>query len=95
MRIAGLLLVILGLKGIFSILTTLLKVLPFLANIVELGVNLVCGVLGLVWSLLIIALAWLFYRPLIAIVLLVVITALIIFLVKKGKSKKMAEEAAV
>lgn len=95
LRIAGLLLVILGLKGIFSILTTLLKVLPFLANIVELGVNLVCGVLGLVWSLLIIALAWLFYRPLIAIVLLVVITALIIFLVKKGKSKKMAEEAAV
>lgn len=95
LRIAGLLLVILGLKGIFSILTTLLKVLPFLANIVELGVNLVCGVLGLVWSLLIIALAWLFYRPLIAIVLLAVITALIFFLVKKGNSKKMAEETAV
>ena len=95
LRIAGLLLVILGLKGIFSILTTLLKVLPFLANIAELGVNLVCSVLGLVWSLLVIALAWLFYRPVIAGVLLVVIIALVVFLVRKGKSEKHTEETVV
>lgn len=95
LRIAGLLLVIMGLKGIFGILTTLLKVLPFLANIVELGVGLVCSVLGLVWSLLVIALAWLFYRPVIAGVLLVVIIALVVFLVRKGKNEKHTEETVV
>ena len=95
LRIAGLLLVIMGLKGIFGILTTLLKVLPFLANIAELGVGLVCSVLGLVWSLLVIALAWLFYRPVIAGVLLVVIIALVVFLVRKGKNEKHTEETVV
>ncbi len=95
LRIAGLFLVIIGLKGIFGILTTLLKVLPFLANIVELGVGLVCSVLGLVWSLLVIALAWLFYRPVIAGVLLVVIIALVVFLVRKGKREKHTEETVV
>ena len=92
LRLAGLLLVTGGLKGIFGILTTLLKVLPLLSDIVGLGVGLVCNVLGLVWSLLIVALSWLFYRPVIAAVLLAAIIVLIVFLVKKGKDKKKTED---
>ena len=92
---AGLVLVFLGFKGIFGILTTLLQVLPFLADIVGLGVSLVCGVLGFVWSLLVIALAWLFYRPLIAAILLAVVIGLIVYLVKRGKDKKKSENPAV
>lgn len=95
LRMAGLVLVILGFKGIFGILTTLLQVLPFLADIVGLGVSLVCGVLGFVWSLLVIALAWLFYRPLIAAILLAVVIGLIVYLVKRGKDKKKSENPAV
>lgn len=91
MRIVGLLVVIGSLKSIFRIVTTLLKVLPFLADIAELGVRLVCNVLGLVWSLLVIALAWVFYRPVVAGVLLVVIVALIVFLMKRGKDKKKTD----
>lgn len=91
LRLVGLLLVIGGLKGIFGIVTALLKVLPFLADIVGLGIGLVCSVLGAVWSLLVIALAWVAYRPVIAGVLLAVIIVLIVFLVKKGKDKKKTE----
>ena len=95
LRFIGLFLVVIGFKGIFGILITLLKVLPFLADIVGLGIGLICKVLGLVWSLLIIAIAWLFYRPVIAGVLLAAIVALIVFLVKKGKDNKKVEVSNV
>lgn len=87
LRIIGILLVIAGLKGIFGILETLFKVVPFLAGIVGWGIGLVCTVVGIVWSLIIIALAWLFYRPLLGITLLVVSGFLIWIFAFKGKDK--------
>ncbi len=93
-RLVGMFLVIFGLKGIFNILVTLLKVLPFLSDIVGLGVGLICNVLGFVWSLLVIAIAWLFYRPIVAGGILVVVIAGIIFLVKRGHDKKKTEVVA-
>ncbi len=93
-RLVGMFLVIFGLKGIFNILITLLKVLPFLSDIVGLGVGLICNVLGFVWSLLVIAIAWLFYRPIVAGGILVVVIAGIIFLVKRGHDKKKTEAVA-
>ena len=71
LRILGVMLVIAGLKGIFGFLETILKVVPFIANIFGWGVGVVCTVIGVVWSLIVIALAWLFYRPLLGIGLLV------------------------
>lgn len=96
LRFVGILLIFFGFKNIFNIITQLLKVLPFLANIADLGVNLVAGVLALVWSLVVIAIAWLFYRPVLGILLLAVAGALIWFLGKKSKEKKaqLAAQAA-
>jgi hypothetical protein len=91
MRILGLILVIGGLKSMFSILPTLFKVLPFLGNIVEAGVGLVCSVGGFVWSLLIIAISWLWYRPFIGITLLVIVVGGIVYLKKVSKSKKFTK----
>jgi len=85
LRLVGLFLVIGGLKSMFSILPTLFKVLPFLGKIVGAGVGLVCTIFGGAWSLIIIALGWLWYRPLIGIGLLAVAIAGIWFLRKKGK----------
>ena len=79
--------VIMGLKGIFAILSTILKVVPFIANIVGWGVDVVCTVVGIVWSLIIIAIAWLFYRPLIGIILLAIAAFLIWVFAFKGKDK--------
>lgn len=87
LRILGILLIYLGFKNIFNILVTLLKVLPFLSNIANLGVNLVCGVLAFVIGLVVIAIAWIVYRPVLGIILLVAAGALIWFLAKKNKEK--------
>ena len=93
LRLLGVLLVFLGFKNIFNIITQLLKVLPFLGNIADLGVNLVAGILTGVWCLVVIAIAWLWYRPLLGIALLVAAAALIWFLAKKSKEKKAQKEA--
>ena len=86
-------LVIAALRMMFSILVTILKVLPPLAKVGELGVNLVTGVVGFIWSLLVILIAWVAYRPVLAIALAVAIAALVYFLV--SKSKKAPEAAPV
>jgi hypothetical protein len=86
-RIIGIVMVISGLKGIFAFLETILKVVPFVANIIGWGVGVVCTVIGIAWSLIIIAIAWLFYRPLLGISLLVVAGFLIWVFAFKGKDK--------
>ncbi len=87
LRLAGAVLVIIALKMIFDIIVTILKVIPFIANIFGWGVGVVCTVLGIVWSLIVIAIAWIFYRPLLGIILLVIAGALIYFFAIKGKNK--------
>ena len=86
-RLVGTLLVIGGLKGIFGIIETLLKVVPFLANIVGWGVGFVCTIVGIVWSLIVIAIAWVFYRPVLGIILLVIAGLLIWIFAFGGKNK--------
>lgn len=86
LRIVGIMLVIAALRMVFNILVTILKVLPPLAKVGELGVNLVTAVVGFIWSLLVILLAWVVYRPVLAIALAVVIAGLVFFLIKKSKA---------
>jgi hypothetical protein len=86
-RIVGILLVIGGLKGIFGFIETILKVVPFIANIFGWGVGLVCTVIGIAWSLIVIALAWLFYRPVLGIALLALAGFLVWVFAFKGKDK--------
>jgi hypothetical protein len=87
LRILGIMIIIGGLKGIFGFLETILKVVPFIANIFGWGVGIVCTVVGIVWSLIVIALAWLFYRPVLAICLLAIAGFLIWVFAFKGKDK--------
>lgn len=92
LRIVGFLLVFFGLKGLFGLLIAILKVLPFLANIANVAVSIVCGVVGFAWSLVIIAIAWLFYRPILAGILIAVVVGLFIFLSKRSKEAKASAE---
>mgnify|MGYP002731820288 FL=1 len=75
-----------GLKGIFGFIETLAKVVPFIANIIGAGVGLVCSLVGFAWSFIVIAIAWLAYRPVLGISLIVIAVALVIFLAR-GKRK--------
>ncbi len=88
LRVVGILLVVGGLKGIFNFLVILLKVIPFLATIMNFGVNIVCWVIGVAWSLIVIAVAWIFYRPLLGISLLVIAVGLLVYFAMRGKNKK-------
>jgi hypothetical protein len=76
-----------GLKGIFGFLSIILKVVPFVANIIGWGIGVVCTVIGVAWSLIIIAIAWLFYRPLLGISLLAIAGFLVWVFAFKGKDK--------
>ena len=87
LRILGVLLVIGGLKNIFGFIETILKVVPFIAGIFGWGVGLVCTIIGIAWSLIVIAIAWLFYRPLLGIGLLVLAGFLVWVFAFKGKDK--------
>ena len=87
LRIVGIMLVISALKMIFGFLTMILKVVPFLASIMGFGVGIVCTVIGVVWSLIVIAIAWIFYRPVLGIILLVLAAFLVWVFAFKGKEK--------
>ncbi|MBP5375673.1 MAG: TMEM43 family protein, partial [Bacteroidaceae bacterium] len=92
LRIVGILLVISGFKSLFSFLETLLKVVPFLSSIFAFGVGIICTIVGIVYSLIVIALAWIFYRPVLGIILLVIAGFLVWVFAFNGK-KKLAELA--
>ncbi|MCL2701318.1 MAG: TMEM43 family protein [Phycisphaerae bacterium] len=92
-RGVGALLVVIGLRAMFGLVPTILKVLPFLSSIVGAGIGLICVVGGVAWSLLIIAIAWLTYRPLIGVPLLVLAVAGIVYLRSVSKAKKAAGSA--
>jgi len=93
LRLVGVLLIVIGLKGMFGLLPMLFKVLPFLGSIVDAGVGLVSWILGLAWSFIIIAIAWLVFRPIIGISLLVLAIAGIVFLKRLGKKNEEKQPA--
>lgn len=93
LRLVGVLLIVIGLKGMFGLLPMLFKVLPFLGSIVDAGVGLVSWIFGLAWSFIIIAIAWLVFRPIIGISLLVLAIAGIVFLRRRGKKNEEKQPA--
>ena len=86
-RVLGIVMVIGALKLIFGFVVTLTRIVPFLSTIVGWGVGVICTVLGVVWSLLVIAVAWLFYRPIVGIALLAIASILVWIFALGGKNK--------
>lgn len=69
-RAVGWLLMYIGLRCLFSVLSVLADVVPFLGNLVEVGLGIASFLLSFILSLLIIAVAWFWYRPLLSLALL-------------------------
>jgi hypothetical protein len=93
LRGVGFLIMFIGLGMIFKPLSVLADVLPFLGNLAGAGTGLVAFVLAAALSAVTIGIAWLFYRPLLGISLLVVATLLVfgvLRLLRKGKKKAAA-----
>ena len=93
-RLVGFLMMFFGLSMVLKPLSVLADVLPILGDIVELGAGLVAGLVALVCALVTIAIAWLFYRPVLAIVILVAAAALVWKLMQRRKAAKAAKDAS-
>ena len=72
----GFVLMFMGIALVLRPLSVLADVLPILGNIVGAGTSLIAGLVATVLTLLTISIAWLFYRPLLGIALLVVAVGL-------------------
>ena len=94
LRVVGIFLVIGGLKSIVAPLSVLAGVIPLLGDIVGAGTGIVCTLLGSAWSFIIIAIAWLRFRPLVGGALIAVAAALVALLYIKGRARKQAAPAA-
>jgi hypothetical protein len=70
LRFLGALAIFIGLTLILTPLSVALDVLPFLGNVAEAGIGLVAFVLALALTLITVAIAWFYYQPLLAVVLI-------------------------
>ena len=93
-RVGGFLLMFFGLSMVLKPLSVLGDVLPILGDIIEMGAGLVAGLLALACAFVTIAIAWLFYRPVIGVILLAVAGFLVWKLHQKRVAAKKAAAAA-
>jgi hypothetical protein len=92
-RLVGFILMAMGIGMIFKPISTMGDVLPILGNILGMGIGVLAFIIALVLSLVTIAIAWIVYRPILGIILLVVgagIFAAIWYIAKQKKAKSAA-----
>jgi len=87
LRLFGLLIMFSGWYMIGKPLVVVGDVIPIIGNIIGAGLSVFSGVLSLTLSLTIIAFAWLFYRPILAIGLFIVAVGIFIFFKRKNYRK--------
>jgi hypothetical protein len=95
LRAVGYVLMVGGLALIFRPLSVVADVLPLLGDIVGLGTMLAALVLGTALSIVTIAVAWLFFRPLVGCILIAAVIAGIVTIKRlRAKKTRMAKAAA-
>ncbi len=95
LRLVGFFLFFIGFSMIFNPFKVVADVLPFMGKIVGAGVGIISFLLALMLSFLVISFAWIFYRPLIGIPLLIVAVVLIYLIFSKiNKAKAPAPTPA-
>ena len=87
LRLVGLVLMVVGLVMLLRPISVVLDVLPILGNIAGAGLGIIAVILGLSISLVVIGIAWIYYRPVMGVGLLVAAVALLVGL-KMLRSKK-------
>ena len=92
LRAAGIILLFMGFATILKPISAITSYVPILGNLVGSAVGIVSFVLGLILGLLVITIAWIRFRPVLGICLLVVIAVLIAFLIIRGKKSKQVNE---
>ena len=91
LRVVGIILVMAGIRMVLAPLSVLADVIPILGTIVGAGTGIVAFLLGLAWSLLVIAIAWIRFRPLLAGGLIAAVVGLLALLYIKGRKNRKME----
>jgi hypothetical protein len=86
-RAVGLVLLVVGFSLVVGPLGVIADFVPFIGSIVRFGTGIIASSLGLGIGTLTIALAWLFYRPLLSIIILVIGAAAVAGIVYIGKAR--------
>jgi hypothetical protein len=97
MRVVGFALMAIGIFLVMRPLSVLGDVVPFIGNMVGALLAVVAGLIALALSLITISIAWLFYRPLIGVPLLVAGIAgivLVIYLARRARKRVPVEKPA-
>ena len=91
-RILGFTMMFGGIKAVLKPISVLADVLPILGDIVGIGLGVVAFAVAMPCALVTIAIAWLFYRPVTAAILIAVAAGIVYwFAGKRAKAKKAAE----
>ena len=85
LRVAGAILCMMGFSTILKPISAITSYVPILGSLVGAAVGLVSFILGLCLSLLVIAIAWIRFRPIVGISLLAIIGVLLLILFIKNK----------
>jgi hypothetical protein len=90
LRLAGFVLMLIGLNLVFKPFSVLADVVPIFGSIVGFGTGLLAFLLASVLSLTTVAIAWVVYRPLVGILLIAAAVGLAVLATGKFRSSKKA-----
>ena len=90
LRFGGWLLMFIGLTMLFKPLVMIGKIIPFVGTLIAAGTGLISFAIASVMSLVVVAIAWFVYRPMIGLVLFVVAGAIAVFAIMKLRAAKAA-----
>ncbi|MCF6360961.1 MAG: TMEM43 family protein [Cyclobacteriaceae bacterium] len=95
LRLVGFFMMFIGLVMIFNPLVVLADVLPFLGSLLGMGLSLMAGVISFMLSFITIAIAWIKFRPVLGIGLLIAgIGVFILFYITAGKKKNLKTDSS-
>ena len=84
-RLGGFLMMLFGVRMVLGPLEVLADVVPFIGRIVGFGTGLVAAIVAIPCTLVTIAIAWIAYRPVLGIALLIGAVASVVLLVRRGR----------
>lgn len=94
LRLVGFVLILWGISSVLRPLSVLADVLPPVGNLVETGTGIVALMMAMTISVGTIAVAWIFYRPLLGVSLLVLMALLLLWIVRRSRARKGVPAAA-
>ena len=94
-RAGGLLLMFIGLAMLLKPLSVFADVIPLVGNLIEAGTGIIAFLLALFFSLMVMGVAWIFYRPVLGLSLMGGAVALVVWGLVKRKRKGSTSVGAV